>query len=42
MEDCSKITFALAFTRFAFEVGYLQFMLIDEGSQLVKGCESVR
>ena len=42
LEDYSTITFAQAFTRFACEVGYPQFMLIDEGSQLVKGCESMR
>ena len=42
MEDYSTIAFVQAFTRFACEVGYPQFMLIDEGSQLVKGCESVR
>ena len=42
MEDYSTIAFVQAFTRFACEVGYPQFMLIDEGSQLVKGCESMR
>ena len=39
MEDYSTIAFAQAFTRFACEVGYPQFMLIDKGSQLVKGCQ---
>ena len=42
MEDYSTMAFAQAFTRFACEVGYPQFMLIDKGSQLVKGCESMR
>ena len=42
MEDYSPIAFVQAFTRFACEVGYPQFMLIDEGSQLVKVCESMR
>ena len=30
------------FTRFARKVRYPQFILIDEGSQLVEGCESMR
>ena len=42
LEGYSKIKFAQAFTRFACEVGYPRFMLIDEGSKLVKGCESIR
>ena len=42
LEDYSTIAFVPAFTRFAFEVVYTQFMLIDEGSQLVKDCESMR
>ena len=42
MEDYSTIAFIQAFTRFACEVGYPQFMLIDEGGQLVEGCESMR
>ena len=42
MGDYSTIAFVKAFTQFACEVGYPQFMLIHEGSQLVKGCcESV-
>ena len=32
MEDYSTIAFVEAFTRFACEVGYPRFMLIDEGS----------
>ena len=42
MEDYSTIAFVQAFALFACEVGYPQFMLIDKGSQLVKGCESMR
>ena len=41
MVDYSTIAFEQAFIRSACEVGYPQFMLIDEGSQLVKGCESM-
>ena len=35
MEDYSTIALVQAFTRFACEVGYPQFMYIHEGSQLV-------
>ena len=42
MENYSTIAFVQAFTQFAGEVGYPQFMLIDECSQLVKSCESMR
>ena len=42
MEDYSTIAFVQAFTRFACEVGYPHFMIIDDRSQLVKGCESMR
>ena len=41
MEDYSTIAFVQFVTRFACEVRYSQFMLIDEESQLVKGCESM-
>ena len=42
MEDYSTIAFVQAFTQFACKVGYPQFMLINEGSQLVKVYESMR
>jgi hypothetical protein len=41
LEDYSTSGFLLAFTRFACEVGYPKRMMIDEGSQLVKGCETM-
>ena len=41
LKDYSTSGFLLAFTRFACEVGYPKLMMIDEGSQLVKGCESI-
>ena len=37
----STSEFLLAFTRFACEVGYPKLMMIDKGSQLVKGCETM-
>ena len=42
MEDYSTTSFMQAFTRLACEVGYPKKLLVDEGSQLVKGCESMR
>ena len=41
MEDYSTASFIQAFIRLACEVGYPKILLIDEGSQLVKGCESM-
>ena len=41
MEDYSTTAFLQAFTRFSSEVGYPKTLLCDEGSQLVKGCESM-
>ena len=41
LEDYSTSGFLLAFIRFACEVGYPKLMMIDEGSQLVKGCQSM-
>ena len=41
MEDYSTESFLLAFVRFACRYGYPKFLLPDEGSQLVKGCESM-
>ena len=42
MEDYSTTSFVQAFIRLACEVGYPKILLIDEGSQLVKGCEQSR
>ena len=42
MEDYGTIAFVQAFIRFACDVGYPKVLLIDEGSQLVKGCETMR
>ena len=41
MEDYSTTAFIQAFTRFSADVGYPKMLLCDEGSQLVKGCESM-
>ena len=41
MEDYSTVSFVHAFTRFSSDVGYPKVLLCDEGSQLVKGCESM-
>ena len=41
MEDYGTTSFIQAFTRLSCEVGYPKLLLIDEGSQLVKGCESM-
>ena len=42
MERYDTSSFLQAFMRFCCEVGYPKRVLIDEGGQLVKGCESVR
>ena len=42
MEDYGTMAFIQAFIRFACDVGYPKVLLIDEGSQLIKGCESMR
>ena len=42
MEDYSTTSFVQAFMRFSSEVGYPKMLLCDEGSQLIKGCESMR
>ena len=42
MDDYSTQAFIQAFIRFSCEVGYPQFMVIDEGSQLIKGCDNMR
>ena len=42
MEDYSTLAFVHAFIRFSSDAGYPKKLLIDEGSQLVKGCESMK
>ena len=42
MDNYSVKGFIQAFIRFSYEVGYPKFMLIDEGSQLIKGCDNMR
>ena len=42
MENYSTTSFLLAFSRFSFKVGYPFKLLPDAGSQLVKGCESMK
>ena len=41
MEEYDTVQFLLAFTRFAYELGYPKRLLIDEGSQLISGCENI-
>lgn len=42
MEDYTTMSFVQGFIQFSCEFGYPKLLLIDEGSQLVKGCEDVR
>ena len=42
MEDYTPTSFFQAFTRFACEVGYPEKLLPDEGSQLIKGCSTMK
>ena len=42
MDNYSAQAFIQAFTRFSGELGYPKLMVIDEGSQLIKGCDSLR
>ena len=42
MDDYSTTSFLLSFTTFACEVRYPKKLLVDEGSQLLKGCETMR
>ena len=42
MDDYSTTAFIQAFVRFSSEVGYPKTMLCDAGSQLVKGCGSMK
>ena len=41
MEDYTTMSFVQGFIRFSCEFGYPKLLLIDEGSQLVKGCEDM-
>ena len=42
LEDYSTTSFVHAFIRFSSDVGYPKVLLCDEGSQLVKGCQSMK
>ena len=42
MKDYSTTAFIQAFTRFSCEVRYPKKLLLNEGSQLIKGCTSVK
>ena len=42
MEGCSTTAFIQSFVRFSCDVGYPMVLSVDEGSQLVKGCESMK
>ena len=42
MDDYSAQAFIQAFIRFSYKVGYPKFMVIYEGSQLIKGCSNMR
>ena len=42
MENYNTTSFLQAFTRFSCDVGYPKRILADEGSQLVKGCKTMR
>ena len=41
MDSYDTLAFLQAFTRFACEVGYPKKLLVDEGSQLIKACETM-
>ena len=42
MDTYDSNSFILAFTRFSCEVGYKKILLVDEGSQLIKGCKNMK
>ncbi|XP_066920338.1 uncharacterized protein [Clytia hemisphaerica] len=42
MDNYSTPSFILSFVRFASDVGYPKYLLPDEGSQLLKGCQDTR
>ena len=41
MENYTTTSFINAFTRFSCEVGYPKTLLVDHGSQIIKGCETM-
>ena len=42
MDNYDSNSFILAFTCFSCEVGYPKILLLDEGSQLIKGCKNMK
>ena len=42
MNDYNTQCFIPSFIKFACEVGYPKYILIDKGTQLVKGCDTMR
>ena len=42
IEDYSTTALIQSFVQFSYEVVYPKFLSVDEGSQLVKGCESMK
>ena len=42
MDTYDSNSFILAFTRFSCEVSYPKILLLDEGSQLIKGCKNMK
>ena len=42
MDTYDSNSFILAFTRFSCEVSYPKILLLDEGSQLLKGCKNMK
>ena len=42
MDNYDSNSFILAFTRFSCEVGYTKILLLNEGSQLIKGCKNMK
>ena len=42
MDTYDSNSFILAFTRFSCEVGYPKILLLDEDSQLIKGCKNMK
>ena len=42
MDNYSAQAFIQAFIRFSCEVRYSKFLIIDEDTQLIKGCDSMR
>ena len=42
MDSYDSNSFILAFTLFSCEVGYPKILLLNEGSQLIKGCKNMK